>query len=167
MDHQVPEVVFPSLSEPQMGPRTWLVASFVFAAIVATFLTVPMGVASFAWLILTGGIFLDLNRLAHARWMLAGVLLDIALVLVLQFQRGAVQTAVARTLSEVQQLHIVASLGAVLLYLPAIALGRKIFRNSQTPEGKRDLHRNVGRVAYLLRTLGYFLMFSMLSHVRG
>jgi hypothetical protein len=126
-----------------------------------------MGIASFAWLILTGGIFLELTRLTHARWMLAGVLLDIGLVLVLQVQRGAVQTAVAQTLSDIQQLHIVASLGAVILYMPAILIGRKVFRYAQTPEATRELHRNVGRIAYLLRSLGYFLMFSMLSHVSG
>jgi hypothetical protein len=127
-----------------------------------------MGVATLAWMLLSGGVTLHLPRSLHAVWQTSGVFLDLLLVGVLQWQRSAIQTATSFELSGPQLVHVTASLGAVLLYGPVIFLGaRKLKARSVGPtsemDGKRRLHRNAGLVAYALRTLGFFLMFSMLS----
>ena len=157
------------LSQPSSGPLSWIFAALVFAASVGGLTTFPMGLAAFSWLVLTGGVFLDLSRKAHAFWMGLGVLLDVSLVLVLQVSRNAVQTAVSPGLTDIQMMHIGSSLGAVLFYMPAVYIGLKVLRFDRATGDRsglkrsRQVHQWVGRFAYLLRSIGFFMMFSMLG----
>lgn len=88
---------------------------------------------------------------------------DIALVLVLQVQRQAVQTAASMELPLLSQMHIASSLFAVLLYIPVFALGVIRFRATRPNEKHRQWHIRLGFVAYALRAAGFVLMFSMLQ----
>ena len=140
-------------------PAVWGGSAALFGIGIALLATPAMGVATLAWLMLTGGVLLEMPRRSHRFWMLAGIGLDLLLVLVLQVQRGAVQTAVSFSLGPIQQLHIAFSLGAVLLYGPVVWLGFKRFRGDQA---RAMSHRRAGWVAYIFRTIGFVLMFSML-----
>ena len=140
-------------------PAVWGGSAALFAIGIAILATPAMGVATLAWLMLTGGVLLEMPRRAHRFWMLAGIGLDLLLVLVLQVQRGAVQTAASFSLGPVQQLHIAFSLGAVLLYGPVVWLGWKRYQGEQA---RAMNHRKAGWVTYIFRTIGFVLMFSML-----
>lgn len=94
--------------------------------------------------------------------MLTGIGLDLILVLTLEFQRGAVETAVEFKLGPLQQLHILASLIAVLMYFPLIYLGFRLLKD-KTNMSIRKRHKLFARIGFVARTLGFFLMFSMLK----
>jgi len=140
-------------------PAVWGGSAALFAAGIGLLTTPAMGLASLAWLMVTGGVLLEMPGKSHRFWMLSGIGLDLLLVLVLQVQRGAVQTAASFSLGPLQQLHIAFSLGAVLLYGPVVWLGWKRYQGARA----RALnHRRAGWVAYIFRTIGFALMFSML-----
>lgn len=94
--------------------------------------------------------------------MLSGILLDTTLVLYLEINRGAVETALQFELSLLQQLHIGASTIAFLLYPPIVLIGFYLLRQPAS-DTKRSLHRRLGHLALFFRTLGLLFMFSMLS----
>lgn len=122
------------------------------------------------FLLLTGFILRNSNRKAHAILMGLGILSDLVLVLTLQIQRNAVETALAFKLSFLNQAHIFTSALATTLYFPMVFLGFALyFAPSDACVGaKRTLHRKIGWVVLVLRTLGFVLMFSMLgSHRSG
>jgi len=77
--------------------------------------------------------------------------LDAGLVLALEFTRQATRTALDPSLHVPQQIHIVASLMAVSLYVP------QIFLSFMRP----NWHRRVGVAILVLRTIGLIFMFSM------
>ncbi len=84
-----------------------------------------------------------------------GIAIDLLLVLVLQIQRNAVHTALEFSLSPLQQAHVVASTIATVLYFPTLYLG--------WTRRSRVWHLRVGVLAFLFRTFGFILMFSLLS----
>ncbi len=121
-----------------------------------------MFVASLNFFILWAGFFQrHENKNLHARMMATGILSDLSLVLILEFQRDAVATALAHQLSALNQAHIYCSTVATLLYLPLIYFGLKLLRGQDRAK-ILPLHRKLGYLALTFRTLGYFLMFSML-----
>lgn len=105
------------------------------------------------------------NRKAHAAMMSIGMLSDLALVLTLQLQRNAIQTAVSFKLSALNQAHILTSTLASSLYIPMAMIGIFLLmqKNGATHPKGRTIHRKLGWVVLTLRTLGFFLMFSMLG----
>lgn len=123
-------------------------------------MTINMWFATCAWLTLVVGYSQRHSRERHIPLMLIGISIDIALVLYLQFTRGAIQTAVSFTLSLFRQLHVLASTGAFVLYFPVLYSGWRLAAGT-APPGTRDRHVRLASIALFLRTLGFVLMFSM------
>lgn len=132
------------------------------ATLVALFCTPYMGVATFAYaLMVTGLFFRKSDRFLHRKLMFSAMGIDLSLVLLLELQRSAVETVVALKLGPWQFAHVVASTLALLLYGPMIYLGKTLWEKNN-PRLRR-LHRNLGILTFLLRTIGFTLMFSLLD----
>ena len=96
--------------------------------------------------------------------MITAILIDFSLVLVLEFTRGATQTALSLSLTPLQQVHIISSSIATLLYLPILILGWKRWNGSSTFL-QDQWHLKLGLLAFIFRTIGFILMFTLLNHV--
>lgn len=122
------------------------------ACLLIAFTTTPyLGIAGFAFSLMTLGVSARRERKIHQPLMISAVIIDISLVLFLELTRSAVETAMTEPLNLLQRTHILSSLGAVILYIPAIYFG---FRSSPR-------HRKLGPLAYGLRLIGFLTMFSM------
>ena len=119
-----------------------------------------MWIATAAWACLVCGYLKRKDRTTHVALMRTGIFLDIALVLYLQVTRGAIQTALGFSLELLKQLHIGASTVALVLYFPVLYLGYLLVQNKGTPR-TRELHIKIATTAFIFRTLGFILMFSM------
>lgn len=100
------------------------------------------------------------DRSSHVPFMVFGMVLDLLLVLYLQFTRDAVGTALEFRLSVLQQIHILFSASAVALYFPTFYYGLKLVKRVATPK-QRILHIKIATTALIFRTLGLLFMFSM------
>ena len=150
-----------------LAPTLWVgVTGLLVLGLISPHVTGYMRLATVNFfLLLTGFTLRHKSRKAHATFMSAGMLSDLTLVLILQFQRHAIQTAVSFKLSAWNQAHILSSTLATALYIPMAIIGILLFLQ-KTPEGssrKKTLHRRMGWTVLILRTLGFFLMFSMLG----
>ena len=130
--------------------------------LLARYVTVEMLWASLAFLLLLWGAWLRKQRLPHIILMNLGIALDTLLVLKLQINRDAVQTAMEFSLGPWEQLHIGASTVALVLYLPVLLLGWQRHLGYARGAGSRRWHIRLGVSALLFRTIGFFMMFSML-----
>lgn len=139
-----------------------VVFSIVTVAALSFFATPYMLIASFAYLCLFSGMVLRRERAIHPKLMMTGMATDLLLVLVLEFQRSAITTAVGFSLTLPQQLHIVFSLMAVLHYFPVFYLGLKRMNGTATLKQEK-LHLRLGVMALAFRTLGFILMFTFLA----
>ena len=102
------------------------------------------------------------ERTAHVTLMSLGIAGDLGLVLLLEFQRDAINTAVSFSLSPLQQAHIGVSTIATVLYIPTLYFG--ILRSRGALDGRgRARHLTFGLLAFLFRTLGFIFMFSLLG----
>lgn len=121
-----------------------------------------MLVATVAYALMVMGLFFRHQKQIHYRLMSTSITLDLLIVIILEFSRHAVETAAAMTLPIMQQAHILASLIAVLLYFPIVTLG--ILRlNGNTSPKVWSAHKTIGFTAFIFRTIGFLLMFSMLK----
>jgi hypothetical protein len=130
-------------------------------------MTPAMMVATFAYGLLIIAVSMrKKNRDIHARLAASAILMDLCLVLVLQVQRHAIQTAVSFTLSPLQQSHVIASTIATLFYFPTLYYGSSLYRR-RVPKGAhaeyRKKHLLAAKAAFFFRTLGFILMFSLLG----
>jgi hypothetical protein len=133
-------------------------------AILFQFVTPYMSVAGFAYaLMITGVLVRKRHRALHALLMGTAIGLDLMVVLLLEIQRNAVATAASFTLSPLQQAHIAASSIATLLYFPVLTLGLIRLKNPSAAEALRGWHMKLGILAFIFRSLGFLLMFSMLN----
>jgi hypothetical protein len=122
--------------------------------------TVYMTIAAFNYLIILAGFLCrKLNRRIHVTLLSLGILFDLSLVLLLEFQRDAIATAVSLKLSPLNQAHIYFSSLATLLYIPMVITGIMILKKERC----RIWHRRLGYGTIFFRTLGFLLMFSMLT----
>lgn len=151
-------------------PLSVALTGFFILICSAHFVTSYMMVATANLFVLLVGFTLrKTNRRAHALLMGLGMLSDLILVLTLQYQRNAIQTAIAFKLTFFNQAHILSSTTATALYIPMAVLGVQIYRNSTQKnnliaiETQRLLHKRIGWLTLIFRTLGFFLMFSMLE----
>ena len=136
-------------------------ASFLTALGIALATTAYMGIATFAYLMMVLGlIYRRRARETHRQLMFLGMGIDLGLVLLLELQRKATATAFGFKLGPWQTAHVLASTLAVALYVPMIYLGIKLWEK-ETP-GRRKLHRRLGYLTFLFRSLGFLLMFSLL-----
>ena len=124
-------------------------------------MTVPMYLATAAWLLLCLGYLNRKNRYRHVPLMLVGMGLDLSIVVYLEITRNAIATAVGFTLSAFEQLHIGTSSIALMLYVPVIVTGVLLWRGAGW--GVRKWHVRIAITALAFRTAGFLLMFSLLG----
>lgn len=117
-----------------------------------------MIIATFAWVLLVLGFLARKKRSRHIPLMHSAIILDVGLVLYLQVTRDAVQTAMEFSLSLPEQIHILFSTLALVLYFPVLYLGWAVVRGKS---GARSKHRKLALVTFVCRTLGFLFMFSM------
>lgn len=120
-----------------------------------------MAVATLGYLILCLGLFFRKERNKHVLLMSTGIVLDLSIVLTLEIKRNAIKTAMALTLSPLQQCHILASTVAVLIYFPVVYLGATRLMGRGTAQ-QAVLHKKLGLTAFVFRSVGFVLMFSLL-----
>lgn len=131
-------------------------------ATVSPLMTNFMYVATLAWVLLLGAYVLRQRRWLHVPLAVAGMLLDVMLVVHLQLTRDAVQKAASLTLGALEQIHIVNSSIALLLYLPVFYLGALLILGRATV-GQRAWHLRLAISALIFRTLGFLFMLSFIK----
>lgn len=129
---------------------------------VGAFATPHMFVATFAYLLMVNGLVHRKNKKLHVKLMNSAIGLDLALVLLLELSRNAVDTALSFSLSPLQQAHIVASSLATALYIPILILGWLRYTEKLKGSASRSWHLRLGVVAFIFRSLGFLFMFSLL-----
>lgn len=145
-----PRLVFPALA-------------FFAGAMVGYFATIYMGIATGSYVLMVGGLFYKTDRERHSRFMLTAISLDLLLVVILQIQRQAIQTMLAFSLTGLQQAHVAVSFAATVLYIPVLYLGIRLWKHPELAVKLRKLHVYIAITAFLLRTSGFLLMFSLLK----
>jgi len=123
-------------------------------------MTLNMYVATIAWLCLLIGFLAWKHRRTHLIFVLAGISIDIGLVLYLQVTRSAIQTALSFGLDPLQQVHIGVSTLALVLYFPALYYAIRLLRNQKGDE-VFTAYKRVIIPAFVLRCFGFLFMFSM------
>jgi hypothetical protein len=141
---------------------TWVVFSLAFASLIFFVATPYMGMATLAFCLMNLGLMNRKVPRVHATYMVTAIAIDLGIVLVLEVQRHAIKTAMALTLSPLQQGHIGASSVATLLYFPILYLGWRGIRHGLSKSG-RLLHMRLGIAAYVFRSIGFILMFALLG----
>lgn len=151
------------------GPLPWTPTSravAVLVAIIATTIyikgTIFMAMATVAYGSLILGLLWRRNRRVHPVAMLFGMVIDLSIVLILEIQRSAIDTALSFKLGPLQQAHIGASSLALLLYFPTIYMGWRLWNGWQTPALRR-WHVRIAVTAFCFRSLGFLLMLSFLG----
>jgi hypothetical protein len=119
-----------------------------------------MAVATVAYALLWTGLLLRKNRRIHVPLMATGIFLDLLIVAILEFERNAIKTAISFTLSPLQQAHVLVSSVALVLYFPTIYFGLRRFLNRGDLR-ERELHLGFAKSAFVFRSLGFLLMFSL------
>lgn len=120
-----------------------------------------MSLASLSYFLLLWGFLVrKTNRFQHIRLMNCAIIIDLGIVLTLQIQRQAIDTALNFELSWLEQAHIGFSSLATFLYLPILASGwRMYFR----PNLKlKKAHKILGISTFIFRSLGFLFMFSLI-----
>lgn len=112
-----------------------------------------------------GLLFRKKNKTLHARLMITAIVMDLGLVFVLESQRHAINTAMNFSLGWLEQLHILFSTIATLLYFPVLFLGYKLLRAPTASQKTRFWHSIIGLTAFICRSLGFILMFSLLRRI--
>lgn len=143
--------------------------AFILSGSLASLVTPYMLAATFSYICMLLGIIYRRNRNVHVSLMNTAILLDLIVVLVLEFQRDAIDTALSMSLSPLQQLHIGFSSLATVFYIPTLIFGyRRLLKKEESKaltQKIRKLHLRSGIIAFVFRTIGFILMFSLISHV--
>ena len=138
-------------------------SGILLVCLVVGYLGTPhMAFATCSYGLLILGLLLRQHPKAHATLMSLGIVGDLGLVLLLEVQRGAINTAVSFTLSPLQQAHIGMSTLATVLYFPTLYLGIQRLRGLGD-RTTRSRHLTFGLLALVFRTLGFIFMFSLLG----
>lgn len=106
-------------------------------------------------ILLAGLFFRKRNRQLHWKLMATAFVLDVALVLVIELSRGAVEKAVSTT-SPLVAFHVAISVAVLVGYVAMIFLGRRLLGGD---ESVRTWHRNVGIAFIVFRALNYITSF--------
>lgn len=131
-------------------------------------LTYPMKWATWCYYLMCAGMLLRKGpKRVHAAFMAAAIAGDLGLVLVLEFQRDAIKTALSFELSALQQAHIGFSTLASLLYVPIAVLGYRQMKGWNSSSTQRKAHRLLGIACFIFRSLGFLCMFSLLEHFKN
>ncbi len=143
-----------------------IIVAVLFLVITIGINTTPfMAIATLSYCTMVAGYWQRFNRVAHVRLMTAAILIDLSLVLTLEIQRHAIETAVAMKFGVLQQAHIFSSSLATALYFPVFGMGFYLW-NNRSPK-IRKWHIRFGKAAFFFRTLGFILMFTLLLQERS
>ena len=100
------------------------------------------------------------RRQRHVPLVVAGIALDLGLVLALEFGRDVIGLTFTKEYSWMQWTHIGVSVVAVLLYVPVIVLGVRLLRGTVRARG-RAAHRGLAHAALVARAVGFAFMWSV------
>jgi hypothetical protein len=115
--------------------------------------------SAIAYACLWAGLMARRRRSAHVQWILAGVGLDLAIVLGLELSRQAVGTVASGKMSPALLAHVCASTLAILFYLGAGVLGAVFVLREQ--KGRTTIwHRRAGWAAMTARSVGFATMLA-------
>ena len=140
----------------------WLVVLLILISIYQ-FATGFMAFAALTYFILLFGLIIKKNKYLHVRLMSTAIIFDLSLVLLLELQRHAIETTLQNELSNLQRAHIYCSTLAVLCYIPTLILGLRLYKNKPS---SRKWHLRFGGFAFLFRTIGFIMMFSLIEFVK-
>ncbi len=119
-----------------------------------------MYIATLSWLCIMLGYVKRYELKKHIPLVLVGIGTDILLVLYLEVTRSAIATAAEFSLKPLQQIHILFSTIALLLYFPTMYYGFKMLITGERGSTKKA-HMKVAKLALFFRSLGFIFMFSM------
>lgn len=114
--------------------------------------------AILAWLLLVNALILRKKTKFHVPLALAGIFLDIALVVLLQIKKNAIQTVLAMEMSPLRQVHVIFSTLAFISYPAIIYLGGKLLKGEKT---FKNLHLKIAIAAFAFRTIGLLCMLAL------
>ena len=140
----------------------WALALLAFGGIYKIS-TGYMAFAGLTYLILLFGLINKKNKYWHVRLMSTAIVFDFLLVLLLEVQRHAIETTVANELTNLQRAHIYCSTLAILFYIPVTILGFRLYKGLSS---SRTWHLRLGGLAFLFRTIGFVMMFSLIEFVK-
>ncbi len=92
--------------------------------------------------------------------MLSAILSDFAIILVLEFKRGALDTALSFSSEIFQQIHIIFSTLAVIFYIPTVIYGVLRLKTKPSCQKINQRHKKIGFIAFTFRAIGFIFMFS-------
>ncbi len=163
------EIALKHYVETAKGQRSRFLAfamvSLACICVILRWTTPYMAVASIAYFFLLSGVLLHSQRKLHIIFMSSGALIDLLLVGVLEFERSAIAATLGGSLNVFQMGHIITSSCAVALYLPTMFFGLRAI-SGKSVRDKRETHIYLGRLAFVLRSIGFLLMFSLLEHIK-
>lgn len=151
---------------PKRSLTKILIGIFLSGLSVGLLATPYMGIATTAYLFICAAIYYRRQTHYHVPLVLTGILIDLTLVLTLEIQRHAVETVIEGKLEPLQKAHILFSTLALILYFPTIYCGTKLYRNRGSSLLKRA-HRILGHTAFIFRTIGFVLMFTLLAKIKS
>lgn len=154
--------IYPSVSYlvKKKSSLALFATGLILISIIAVHGTGYMFVATCSYLMMIAGLMLRAQKNLHYKLMSMAILLDLSIVLILEIQRHAINTAISLKLTPLQQAHIYASSVATLLYIPIVILG---ILSLQGYKIKPSWHKRLGIAAFVFRTLGFILMFSLIG----
>lgn len=117
--------------------------------------------ATLAYLLLVAGWTQRRRRRRHVPLVLAGIGLDLALVVWLELSRGVVEKTMHDQFSVLRWVHIWSSTLAVVLYLPALWYGLRMLRSAAADADLRRRHALVATLALAARTVGFACMWGV------
>jgi uncharacterized protein (TIGR03382 family) len=116
--------------------------------------------AALAWVLLVLGWLAHRRRRLHLSLVVPAILTDLGLVVALEVGRDVIARTVEEPHTLPQQVHILSSLAAVLLYVPVVALGLVLVFGRAGPAPRR-WHRRTALAALAARTVGFVFMWAM------
>ena len=123
-------------------------------------MNVYVSLATIAFVLIFVGSAQYKRRAVHVPLVLAGILLDLTLVLILEFQRDVIGMTISTDWSWMQWTHIGSSTLATLLYFPVTWLGVAILRGKVT-RTTRSNHKRLAIAALVCRTVGFGFMWTV------
>lgn len=116
--------------------------------------------ATVAFVLIVAGWTQRRRRDRHVPLVLAGIGLDLALVVWLELSRSVVEKTMTDDFSAVRWVHIASSTLAVLFYLPTLWYGFRMLRGP-ADAAVRKRHAVVATLALVLRTVGFVCMWGV------